>query len=89
MIAEALEAGCAIALTKFDAYLDAIGPLDEEDRVCGLAAEIDDVIGYADILKRLCHSERLSEMQRNACWRADRYFDAIKIERELYGKLVN
>ncbi|MCR5418297.1 MAG: glycosyltransferase family 4 protein [Lachnospiraceae bacterium] len=89
VIAEALKAGCAIALTRFDAYPDTVGPLDDEDKVCGLTADIDDIDGYADILERLCNSDDLDELQRNACWRADRYFDAIKIERELYGKLIH
>ncbi len=87
VISEALYSGCAIAITMFDAYLDAIGPLEENDRICGKASTIDDVEGYASILKELCLSDRLGVYQKNARWRAEEYFDAVKIERYLYGKL--
>lgn len=89
VISEALYTGCAIALTMFDAYPDAIGPLDDDDKICGMAAPVDDVEGYANILKKLCMSEILGEYQKNARWRAEKYFDSEKIERYLYGKLCN
>lgn len=87
VISEALYSGCAIALTMFDAYLDAVGPLDEDDRICGKAVPIDDIEGYACMLKELCMDEGLNEYQKNARWRAEKYFDAVEIERYLYGKL--
>ncbi|MCR5507627.1 MAG: glycosyltransferase family 4 protein [Lachnospiraceae bacterium] len=89
VISEALYTGCAIAVTQFDAYLDATGPLDDEDRICGMSSPVDDLEGYKGILKELCNSMDLVDYQRNARWRGEKYFDSIKIERELYGKLCN
>ncbi|MBQ7565202.1 MAG: glycosyltransferase [Lachnospiraceae bacterium] len=86
-IPEALFNGCAIAITKVDPWQDATGYIDEEDRICGLSAEIDDAAGFSEILLSLCTSPELKEMQKNAIWRAGKYFDYETIVRDLYGKL--
>lgn len=82
VIAEALSSGCAIAITKIDEYQDATG----KGR-CGLASEIGDVDGFADILLRLCQSERLDEMCRDAYVYAQEVYDMEKIVARL-NKLI-
>lgn len=82
MVAEALSSGCAIAITKIDEYQDATGA-----GRCGLASEIGDVDGFADILLKLCQSERLDEMCRNAYAYAQEAYDMEKIVARL-NKLI-
>lgn len=82
VIAEALSSGCAIAITKIDKHQDATGA----DR-CGLASEIGDVDGFADILLRLCQSEQLDEMCRDAYVYAREACDMEKIVARL-NKLI-
>lgn len=84
VIAEALHAGCALALTKFDAYEDALG----EER-CGLAVSIDHRKEYADILLQLCTKEDLKKLSQNAKKNAAEFYDMEKIVGGLYEQLCN
>lgn len=61
VIPEALFSGDAIAISRIDEYQDAT-----DHGRCGLAADVRDVDGFADILLRLCRSEELEAMCRNA-----------------------
>ncbi len=79
VIAEALYAGNAIAITKIDEYGDAT-----DYGRCGLASEIGDISGFADILLKLCRSEHLEEMCRHAHEYAKSEYDMEKIVARLY-----
>lgn len=61
VIPEALFSGDAIAISRIDEYQDAT-----DHGRCGLAADVRDVDGFADILLRLCRSKELEAMCRNA-----------------------
>ncbi len=80
VIAEALFAGNAMAVTKIDEYSDAIG-----NGRCGLASEIGDVDGFADSLLQLCRSERLDEICREAYAYAQEVYDMERIAARLYA----
>ena len=79
VIAEALYAGNAIAITKIDEYQDAIC-----HGCCGLASEINDVSGFADILLKLCQTCNLDKMCRYAYAYAQENFDMEKATAKLY-----
>ena len=79
VIAEALYSGNAVAITKIAEYEDAI-----DHGRCGMAAKIDDVSDFADILLRLCQSDRLNEMCGHACEYAKSNYDMEKIVSRLY-----
>lgn len=79
VIAEALYAGNAVAVTKIDEYQDAI-----DNGRCGLAAEIGDVNGFAEILLRLCQSERLDGLCRRAYAYAQESFNMERNVARLY-----
>lgn len=81
-IAEALYSGCVVAITKIDEYQDAIG-----NGLCGLASEIGDADGFADILLELCQSERLDEMCRDAYRYAHSVYDMERVVARL-NKLI-
>lgn len=74
VVAEALNAGCAMAVSRFDAYEDAT----DRGR-CGLDAPIGDIQGFAQVLLRLCKSEHLEEMCAHAYRYGRTYFDMEKI----------
>lgn len=61
VIAEALNFGCVIATTKFDVYEECI-----QVRQCGMAADINDIQGFSEILLQLCQDSRLEEKSKNA-----------------------
>lgn len=61
VISEALTAGCAIAITKIDAWEDAI-----DCGNCGVASEINDVNGFSEVLLRLVKSDNLEKFSNNA-----------------------
>lgn len=61
VISEALRSGCVMAMTEFDAYADII-----DDGRCGAASKIDDVVGYADVLCRLCNATDMEKMSKAA-----------------------
>lgn len=79
VIAEALYAGDAIAITKIDEYRDAT----DQGR-CGLAADIGDISGFADILLRLCQDEDLEAMCHRSHAYAKENFDMERIVARLY-----
>ena len=79
VIAEALYAGNAIAITKIDEYKDAT-----DCGRCGMASDIGDISGFADNLRKLCRSEHLEEMCRHAHEYARDNFDMEKIVARLY-----
>lgn len=84
VIAEALSAGCVTAVTKFDEWRDAT---DQEQ--CGMAAEIDDRDGFAQILLLLCKRNDLSVLSDHAYQYAKRNYDmeriVAKINELLFG----
>lgn len=82
VVAEALYAGNAVAITKIDEYMDAT-----DCERCGLAAEIGDAEGFADILSRLCNSGQLDGMCRHAYKYAMKTFNMETIVAELYGRI--
>lgn len=82
VIAEALSSGCAVAITRIDEYQDAIG-----GGRCGLASEIGDVDGFADILLRLCQSEQLDDLCRAAYEYARSTYDMERVVARL-NKLI-
>lgn len=61
VIAEALNASCVIAITKIDAYEDAI-----DSGRCGMACDLFDTEGFAQILLSLCTHEDLRELSAHA-----------------------
>lgn len=79
VIAEALYAGDAVAVTKIDEYQDAT-----DDGRCGLVSEVDNVSEFADILLRLCQKEDLEKMCRHAYKYAQENFNMEKIADKLY-----
>lgn len=79
VIAEALYAGNAIAITKIDEYKDAT-----DCGRCGMASDIGDISGFADILRKLCSSEHLEELCRHAHEYARDNYDMEKIVARLY-----
>ncbi len=74
VIAEALHGGCAIAVTRFDAFEDAI-----DSGSCGKSAAINDVEGFARILEELCLNTDLEQCSRRAYQYGLREFDMEKI----------
>lgn len=74
VIAEALHGGCAIAVTRFDAYEDAT-----DSGLCGASAPVGDVDGFSQILKELCTRTDLKQLSRHAYEYSYREFDMEKI----------
>ncbi len=79
VVAEALYAGDAIAITKIDEYEDAT-----DHGRCGLAADIGDVDGFADILLRLCQDAELEEICRRSYVYARENYDMERIVARLH-----
>lgn len=79
VIAEALYAGNAIAITKIDEYQDATG-----HGRCGLISEINNVSGFADILLKLCQDSNLEKMCQYAYGYAQENFNMEKAVAKLY-----
>lgn len=82
VISEALYNGNAVAITKIDAYEDAI-----DNGKCGLCSEINDPKAFADILLKLCRSNELEKMCNYAHDYAKRNFDMSKNVDRLYEML--
>ena len=82
VVAEALYAGNAIAVTKIDEYEDAT-----DSGRCGMASEIGDVDGFANVLLQLCQNERLEDMCRHAYEYAQETFDMERAVAKIY-KLI-
>ena len=82
VVAEALWAGCVLAVTEFDAYLDAIG-----NGCCGKSSPINDVIAFSQILLELCTDCDLEQMSQNARKHGENFLDMEKIVGGLYEQL--
>ncbi len=82
VIAEALYAGNAIAITKIDEYNDAT-----DCGRCGMAAEIDDVDGFSGVLLQLCQKEDLEQLCHRAHEYAKEAYDMEKITARLYAMM--
>ena len=82
VVAEALFAGCVMAVTEFDAYADAIG-----NGSCGKSAPIGDVEAYSKILLELCTDNQLDAKSDNALEHAKDFYDMEKIVGGLYEQL--
>ena len=78
VIAEALNAGCAMAVGKFDAYREAIG-----NGRCGLAAESVPEAFSAALLS-LCLNPRLEDLSARALAYGEEQFDMERITARLY-----
>ncbi len=74
VVAEALNAGCAMAVSRFDAYEDAT-----DNGKCGVDAKIGDMNGFAKALLRLCKDRQLNEMSKRAYWHGTLHFDMERI----------
>lgn len=74
VIAEALHGGCAIAVTRFDAYGDAT-----DSGLCGKSVAVNDVDGFSRILKELCTEVNLEQISDHAYKYSCREFDMEKI----------
>lgn len=70
---EAMRAGCAMLVTQFEAYDEAIGY-----GVAGMASEIDDIDAFAENMVSICLSSELESMCNNSCEYAKEHFDCRK-----------
>ena len=70
VIAEALNAGCVTAVTRFDAYLEAT-----DNGKCGRDARINDIQSFAKTLLELCNNPDLEKMSENATKYCREHFD--------------
>ena len=82
VVSEALTAGCVMAVTKFDAWEDAI----DEGR-CGMAAEINNIPEIAVMLLKLCQDSNLKQLSENAYQHALRTYTMEHIVAKLYEML--
>ena len=78
VIAEALSAGCAIAVTKFDSWEDAT-----DCGRCGMAAAVNDVSEMADTFVKLCNDPELEKLERRAYEYYTENFDMEKVVKRL------
>lgn len=85
VIAEALHAGCVMAVTRFDAYEEAT-----DYGRCGLSVEKGDADGLAEILYRLCMEKNLKQFSEHAYQYSRRHFDmeniTAKVNEMLFGE---
>ena len=82
VVAEALTAGCVMAVTRFDAWEDAI-----DSGRCGMSAEINNVAEIADMLLQLCTTSDLKVFSENAYDYARRNYDMESIVSKLHEML--
>lgn len=87
VIAEALHAGCATAVTRFDAYEDAT-----DFGLCGLSSEKRNVDGFAGILYQLCMDKNLKQLSEHAYKYSRRHFDmeniTARVNEMLFGEVA-
>ena len=84
VMSEALHGGCAIAVTKFDAYLEST-----DSGRCGKSCEIDDIEGIADMLSSMARDEEwLKQACHNAYNYAKEHFDMEKIVARIFENLM-
>lgn len=72
--AEALNAGCVMAVSRIDAYDEIINGGE-----CGMSAEINDIRGFGQILLQLCKDKNLPKMSKNAYEYGRHHFDMERI----------
>lgn len=82
VVAEALTAGCVMAVTRFDAWEDAI-----DSGRCGMSAEINNVEEIADMFLQLCTTSDLKTFSENAYDYARRNYDMESIVSKLHEML--
>jgi len=82
VIGEALNHGCATAVTKIDAYRDIIF-----DGRCGLASEIGDIDGFAGNLLHLCTDPTLPEKCQTALEIGQTIYNSERMVAKLYRML--
>lgn len=82
VVAEALNAGCVMAVTRFDACLEAT-----DDERCGGTADIDDAQGLAQVYEELALSDGLKDMSEHAHRYGRTHFDMENIVDKLYERL--
>ena len=84
VVSEALHSGCVMAVTKFDAYEDAI----DRGR-CGAASALFDIPGFANNLLSLCQNPGLEELSQNAYQYALRTYDMEFVVKRLHYLLYH
>lgn len=82
VIAEALHAGCVIAITQIDACMEAT-----DDERCGRVAHIDDEKGLGRVYLELATSVNLEEMSKRAYQYGCTHFNMENIVDKLYERL--
>lgn len=84
VIAEALHAGCVIAVTRIDACMEAT-----DDEHCGRVADIDDEKDLGRVYLELATSVNLEEMSKQAYQYGCIHFNMENIVDKLYERLFN
>lgn len=79
VIGEALSRGCVIATTKIDAWEEAINY-----GKCGLACDINDIVGFAKILLTLCQDKDLATKSKEAYLHSQHTLNMEKAVARLY-----
>ena len=79
VISQALISGCAMAVTRFEAWKDCI-----DDGRCGVVAEINDVPGFSQKLLELCRNQQLESMCRRAYEYGIKNYDMRKVVDHIY-----
>ena len=74
VVAEALNAGCVMAVSRVDACDEMIN-----GGACGMSAEINDARDFGQILLQLCKDKNLSRMSENAYEYGRNHFDMERI----------
>ncbi len=83
VVAEALRSGCAMAVTKFDAYEDAIN-----DGHCGKAVPLNDLEGFSRILLEMCKDrDWLKKASHNAYEYAKMKYTMEKVVERIHENL--
>ena len=82
VIAEALHAGCVIAITRIDACMEAT-----DDERCGRVADIDDEKDLGRVYLELATSTNLEEMSKRAYQYGRTHFNMENIVDKLYERL--
>ena len=88
VVAEALHGGCAMAVTKFDAWRETINDFSGTERV-GLAVAVDDTAAVAEMFISMASDQtRLRQMCHDAFVYAETNYDMKKIVARIYESLI-
>jgi len=82
VISEALSCGCVVAITKIDAWREAI-----DNGKCGVACNKNSVGELSQCLEFLCNKSDLAQMSKNAFIYSREHFDMEKITADMFNKL--